>query len=171
MIFSRLDARWGTERPSTRGPCQITDEQSRRTVVASTIMDRDQTTQLIRHLTLVYNADGGSLSAFADSARKVLQLGGCTLCSITHGVMGEKQDWRTCREALGVTVDVLHRDEIPTSLLEIVGTNLPCVVAATDEGPLVLLGPDVLARCRGSVTDFRDRLEIHAAMRSLSLGE
>lgn len=133
-------------------------------------MDRDPTTQPIRHLTLVYNADGGALSAFADSARKLLQLGGCTLCSITHGVMGEKQDWRSCREALGVPVDVLHRDEVPPALRDLVGANLPCVVAATDEGPLLLLGPDVLARCRGSVSDFRDRLEIHAAMRSLSLG-
>ncbi len=125
-------------------------------------------TKPIRRLTLVYNADSGTLSALADSARKVLRLEGCTLCSITHGAVGEKQDWRTCREALGVSVETIHRDEVTPDLRAVVGSQLPSVVAITDDGPVLLLAPDVLSRCKGSVADFRDRLEIHAAIRSLS---
>jgi len=125
--------------------------------------------QPVHKLILVYAADSGKLSAFVDSARKLFQLKGCTLCSITHGLAGEKGEWRECREELGLPVDYLHRDELSEELRRVVGTQLPCVLAQTDAGPVLLLGPDVLDRCRGSVDDFKGRLLTHAAMRDLEL--
>ncbi|RMH18540.1 MAG: hypothetical protein D6696_12805 [Acidobacteria bacterium] len=124
---------------------------------------------LVRGLTLVYNADSDKLSALVDGARKLLRLKGCTLCSITHGVLGEKPEWRSCKEELGVPVRALHRDELAQPLREAVGDQLPCVLADTDAGPRIVLGPQVLERCRGSVADFRGRLKTHAAMKSLAL--
>lgn len=125
--------------------------------------------QQIRRLILIYNADSGRLNAWADSARKILRLNGCSLCAITHGLAGEKADWRSCRAEIGVPIDTLHRDEIFGPMKELVGDALPCVVAETAGGPRVLLTPDVLDRCRGSVDDFRGRLLTHAAMRDLEL--
>lgn len=125
--------------------------------------------QQIRHLILIYDADTGRLSALADSARKILRLNGCALCSITHGLAGEKSEWRSCRAEIGVPIDVLHRNEIFGPMKELVGKSLPCVVAETAAGPRVLLTSDVLDRCRGSVDDFRGRLLTHAAMRDLEL--
>ncbi len=126
-------------------------------------------TQQIRRLILIYNADSGRLSALADSARKVLRLNGCSLCSITHGLVGEKTEWRSCRAEIGVPIDSLHRDEIFGPMKRLVGDALPCVVAETGEGPRMLLTPNVLDRCRGSVDDFKGRLLTHAAMRDLEL--
>ena len=126
-------------------------------------------TQQIRRLILIYNADAGRLSALVDSARKVLRLNGCSLCSITHGLAGEKDEWRSCRAEIGVPIDTLHRDEIFGPMKQLVGDCLPCVVAETAAGPRILLTPDVLERCRGSVDDFRGRLLTHAAMRDLEL--
>lgn len=123
----------------------------------------------IRRLILIYNADSGRLNALADSARKVLRLNGCALCDITHGLAGEKKDWRSCRSEIGVPIDYLHRDEIFGPMKRLVDGSLPCVVAETAAGPRVLLAPDVLERCRGSVDDFRGRLLTHAAMRDLEL--
>ncbi len=124
----------------------------------------------IRRLVLVYNADSGALAALADSAKKLFRLGGCTLCAITHGLAGEKRDWQEFREALGVPIVAFHRDDVPASLRPVVIDSLPCVAAETDDGAEILLGPDVLARSRGSVADFRGRLETYAAMKSLALG-
>ena len=126
-------------------------------------------TQQIRRLILIYNADAGKLSALVESARKVLRLDGCSLCGITHGLAGEKDEWRGCRAEIGVPIDTLHRDEICGPIKQLVGEALPCVVAETAAGPRVLLTPDVLERCRGSVGDFRGRLLTHAAMRDLEL--
>ncbi len=126
-------------------------------------------TQQIRRLILIYNADSGKLNALVDSARKVLRLNGCSLCSITHGLAGEKAEWRSCRAEIGVPIDTLHRDEIFGPLKQLVGDSLPCVVAETGDGPRLLLTPDVLERCRGSVDDFKGRLLTHAAMRDLEM--
>ncbi len=124
-------------------------------------------TQQIRRLILIYNADAGRLSALVDSARKVLRLNGCSLCSITHGLAGEKEEWSDCQTEIGVPIDYLHRDEVFGPMKQLVGETLPCVVAETASGPQVLLTPDELERCRGSVDDFKGRLETHAAMRDL----
>ncbi len=126
-------------------------------------------TQQIRRLILIYNADAGKLSALVYSVRKVLRLNGCALCSITHGLTGEKAEWRSCRTEIGVPIDYLHRDEIFGPMKQLVGDALPCVVAETGAGPRVLLTPDVLERCRGSVDDFKGRLLTHAAMRDLEM--
>lgn len=123
----------------------------------------------IRRLVLVFDADSGRLSAWVDSARKIFRLKGCALCSITHGLAGEKDDWRDCQEELGVPVDYRHRDELFGPLAELVKDRLPCVVAETHDGPQVLLTREVLERCRGSVDDFKGRLHTHAAMHDLEL--
>jgi hypothetical protein len=125
----------------------------------------------IDRLIFVFSADSGSFNAFLDSAKKVLRIKGCTLCTITHGLAGEKAEWRECKEELGVPIDYVHRDEVSEEIRRVAGDNLPCVVARTDGELVFLLGPDVLDRCRGSVADLKGRLMIFAAMRQLELPE
>ena len=72
----------------------------------------------IERLIFVFDADSGALSAFFDSAKKALRLGGCALCTITHGLAGERSEWRECKEELGVPVEYVHRDEIGPELRE-----------------------------------------------------
>jgi hypothetical protein len=123
----------------------------------------------IDRLIFVFSADSGALSAFLDSAKKVLRIKGCTLCTITHGLAGEKSEWRDCREELGVPIEYVHRDEVSPDLQRVVGNNLPCVVAQAGDELVLLLGPEVLERCRGSVADLKGRLSIFAAMNRLEL--
>jgi len=123
----------------------------------------------IDRLIFVFSADAGALNAFLDSAKKVLRIKGCTLCAITHGLAGEKSEWRDCKEELGVPIEYVHRDEVSPDLQRVIGNNLPCVVAQTGNELVLLLGPDVLARCRGSVADLKGRLNVLAAMNRLEL--
>ncbi len=125
----------------------------------------------VRRLILVFDAASGKLSAMVDSARKLFRLKGCALCSITHGLAGEKDDWQDCQTELGVTVDYLHSDELSGRIVQVVGDRLPCVVAETEEGLQMLLTPEVLERCRGSVDDFKGRLLTHAAMHDLEISD
>lgn len=132
-------------------------------------MDAVTPARKIDRLLFVYRANSGKLAAFVDSARKVLRLNGCTLCAITHGLAGEKSEWTECRAELGVPVDYLHLDELDKRLQAFLGENLPAVVAEVEGAYELLLGPEVLDRCRGSVTDFRARLRYHATLKSLAL--
>jgi hypothetical protein len=123
----------------------------------------------IDRLLFVFNADTGSFNALLDSARKLLRLNGCTLCSITHGLAGEKSEWRECKEEIGVPVDYVHRDEISGELRSVVGDQLPCIVAQTGTDLILLLAPDVLERCQGSVADLKGRLSYFASVNRLEL--
>jgi hypothetical protein len=123
----------------------------------------------IDRLIFVFSADSGTLNAFLDSAKKLLRIKGCTLCAITHGLAGEKSEWRDCKEELGVPIDYVHRDEVSGDLQRIVGDKLPCVVAQTGDDLVLVLGPDVLERCQGSVADLKGRLQTLSAMKGLEL--
>lgn len=125
--------------------------------------------KLIDRLMFVYNADSGLLATIADSARKLLSINGCALCSLTHSAMGEKSEWTSCRDSLGVPVDYVHRDELDSRLKAIVQHDLPCVLAETEGELVMLLRSDVIKRCNGSIADFRGRLKTHAVMLGLEI--
>ena len=126
------------------------------------------TARTIDRLVFVYAADSGLLSAAIDSARKVLRLRGCALCSITHGLTGEKREWAECRDEIGVPVDYVHLDELTADLRRTLAGAVPAVVAETAGERVVLVGPEVLERCKGSVADLKGRLQTHAAMNDLA---
>lgn len=123
----------------------------------------------IDRLLFIYDADRGPVSAFIDSAKKLLMVKGCALCSITHGTLGEKGEWKSCRDELGVPIDYVHRDEVTEELGKIVGDNLPCIVAWADNEYILFITPDVLERCRGSAADLLGRIEFRASMQGLVL--
>ncbi len=126
-------------------------------------------THPIDQLVLVYNADAGLASALQDSAKKLFQLNGCTLCSITHGVAGERTEWKECKAAFGVPVAYFHRDDMPDDLRAATSGELPAVVAKVGREYVHLLGPDTLARCNGKVADLKGRIRHHARLRGLTL--
>ncbi len=121
----------------------------------------------IDKLIFVFSADSGVFSAAMDSARKLLRLNGCTLCSITHGLAGETTEWQSCRAEIGIPMDYVHRDEIDAKLAEALGDEIPAVVAQAGDDLVLLLSAEVLDRCRGSVSDLKGRLKFYASMKRL----
>jgi hypothetical protein len=97
-------------------------------------------------------------------------LKGCALCTITHGILGEKAEWKSCKEELGVPIDYVHRDEVSDELKKMTDGKLPCIVAHTVGGEyLLLVAPDVLERCSGSVSELKGKLQYYAAAKGLDL--
>lgn len=103
----------------------------------------------------VYNADGtvfGELSYFVG---KRLGRAHCALCDITHGLVRERPEWQECVSTLPVPFETFHRNDQPDALR---GSPLPLVAAETDAGYVVLLGPDELDACAGSIEQLRAAL-------------
>lgn len=123
----------------------------------------------IKRLLFIFDADSGKWGAFVDSAKKLLMLKGCALCTITHGLAGEKAEWSNCKEELGAPIDYLHRDELDNTLKQLVGENLPCIVAMIPTGYIMLVKPDVLDRCKGSVSELKGKILYHAGIKDLDL--
>ena len=124
--------------------------------------------EMISKLLFVFSANGGRWNAIADSMKKLLMMEGCALCSITHGIAGEKPEFLIWKRSVGVPIEYVHRDEMPAELVDVVGKAIPAVVAVTSQRLVLLLSPEAVARCRGSVPDLVGRLTLHAATKGLS---
>ena len=123
--------------------------------------------QTIERLLFVYNANSGKWNAIVDGAKKLLAVDGCPLCSLTHGIFGEKAEWRACKDSFGVPVDYLHRNELTEALRDLTSGRLPCVVARAGNRYEVLADPEMLDRCGKSIAELRGRLIFRAAGKGL----
>ena len=66
-----------------------------------------------KKLIFVYNANSGTWNAVLDSAHKILKPNtySCKLCSVTHGLAGEKKIWKRYRKASNIDMEFYHKDE------------------------------------------------------------
>ena len=67
----------------------------------------------MKKLLFVYNADSGKLSALGHSLHKLIspQTYDCSLCKVTHGFFGAKQEWTEFIDELDYAVQFYHKDE------------------------------------------------------------
>ena len=100
-------------------------------------------------LTGVYHADGTVLGELRYWVGARLGRAHCSLCDITHGSVREKAEWRSARAELPVPFRAVHLDERSTGELAASDGRTPCVLAHTESGIEVLLGPAELDACAG----------------------
>ncbi len=116
----------------------------------------------------VYDADGTLRGELAYWVGARLGRSHCALCDITHGLARERSEWKTCRAGLPVPVDTYHRNDQPEAVSVASGGVVPVVLAETDDGFTVLLGPRELSECAGSAAHLTRALEIALARAGLS---
>lgn len=122
-------------------------------------------------LHVIYDADGTLTGELVYMAKKALGLAHCAACEITHGPRREKPEFTALKSTTGWTVPLLniHRDEMDETMAACVGPALPCVIARTDAGDLLLVHPAELDECAGSVDSFVYVVDERAARLGLSL--
>lgn len=106
----------------------------------------------LRRLVGVYQADGGLRGELAYVIGKVRGTADCALCDTTHGKLGRRREWKDLLPALGVPVELVHLNERTPAVRAASEGRTPCVLAVTDDGAVLLLGPEQLAAVRGDVT-------------------
>ena len=90
----------------------------------------------------IYNADGGLSNEIKYWFEKNLlkKETSCELCDISHGKIFVKSKWVRFIKALkkDFDIEVLHRNEIPTMILE-KGFKLSCVIGETENELIELI--------------------------------
>ncbi len=113
----------------------------------------------LERLILIYNAKSGLPSAVADSMKKLFKLKACSLCTITHGLLKEKQAWQSCTEELNVPIDYLHKDDMPAPIEKLVAGNLPSILAQIEGNTIILLTPEEIDSCKGEVSNLQIKIK------------
>ena len=98
----------------------------------------------------VYDADSTLRGELAYWVGARLGRAHCALCDITHGLVRQRSEWKTCRAALPVPFDTYHRDDQPDTIRDALDGVAPAVVAETAGGVVILVGSDGLDACGGS---------------------
>ena len=130
--------------------------------------DAQATGAVIRRLVGVYDADGtlrGELTYWVGAR---LGRAHCALCDITHGNIREKDGWKACKLGLPVPFDTYHRNDQPDDVRAVLAGVYPAVLADTDDGPVVLLGPAELDACHASPDRLVEAIEAAVALHRLS---
>lgn len=127
----------------------------------------------IARIIMVTPFDSSIVSLSADE--QLLLLRGCVLCQITrdldNGSTRIKPEWKSCKEEFGCPIDIYTFDRIDFVIAEAIENQAPAVCAKMQNGRIIrLMAEDELARCRGSVPDFRGRLMYRLAAVGLTIG-
>jgi hypothetical protein len=120
-------------------------------------------TAAIRRLIGVYDADStirGELAYFVGAR---LGRRHCALCDITHGALRERDEWRRCRDDLPIPFETYHRNDQPEAVRALLAGRYPAVAAETDDGFVLLLGPEGLEACAASPDALVEALAIAAS--------
>jgi len=126
--------------------------------VAMSSQDAGPIGQIVR-LVGVYDADGTLRGELAYWVGARLGRRHCSLCEITHGSFRQRPEWKACQAGLPVPFDTYHRNDQPDPIRRAAAGQAPVVVAETDAGHLMLLGPDELVTCDGSIDLLVEAIE------------
>lgn len=127
----------------------------------------DSGSELIR-LIGEYAADGTLRGEVAYWVGARLGRSHCALCEITHRMARERADWKACRDGLAVPFDTFHRNDRPEPVRRVTGDVSPAVVAETADSMVMLLGPEELDACGGSVDNLVGAVERALAAKRLT---
>eukprot|EP00171_Calliarthron_tuberculosum_P005261 IDg5261t1 len=129
------------------------------------------TSRDVTELVVIYDADGTVSGELIYMTKKLLGLGHCAACDITHGPRREKPEFTALKtRGWGVPLRNIHRDEMDTPLAAALRAHLPCVGARLADGSVrLLLGHEPLNACGGDVDAFRAAVDAALAEQHLQV--
>ena len=113
---------------------------------------------MVDKLVGIYNANGSFTGEIAFLFGKFTGRTECALCDITHGPFKKKTAFSRAQQTLGVPFEILHLDELDSTLYSF-KDSAPCVVAVRGSECSILLSKAELALCDSEVERFFDSLK------------
>ncbi len=115
--------------------------------------------QRIVRLVGVYDADSTLRGELAYWVGARLGRRHCSLCDITHGSLRQRPEWKVCQAALPTPFETYHRNDQPAAVRVVANGQAPVVVAETTGGNVLVLAPEELDACGGSIESMVDAIE------------
>tara|TARA_Y100000815_G_scaffold172060_1_gene156420 strand:+ start:40 stop:408 length:369 start_codon:yes stop_codon:yes gene_type:complete len=116
-------------------------------------------------LLFVYNAEAGVVNGLADTLHKLLkpETYACSLCKITHGLLGEKKLWKDFRKNSGYITEFYHKQEFLKAFASkfLPQYQFPLVLLVVNDAMQVLIHPhelDTLENSRQLIAMIKERL-------------
>ncbi len=107
----------------------------------------------------IYNARGSITGELAFLFGRFTGRTECALCDITHGPFKKKTAFSRAQQTLGVPFEILHLDELDSTLYSF-KDSAPCVVAVRGSECSILLSKAELALCDSDIDRFFDAIKI-----------
>jgi len=126
----------------------------------------------VTRLVGVSRANGGPLGEIVYSLGRLLGRAHCSLCDVTHSPRRRKAVWDQMTASLGVPFDLVHLNHLSADLRALVPSRAaaPVVLAEVGGRLEVLLTPQDIEPCAGSVVTFEQTLVRTLRRRHLSVG-
>lgn len=121
----------------------------------------------IRRLIGIYNAAGSLRGEASYLISKLLHRDSCALCELTHRGIRRRTDFDDAAQQLPVPIDLLHLEARSADVIAASQGCAPCVLAETEAGLVMLLGPEGLQACDGSPWALVDALCLSARQQGL----
>lgn len=105
---------------------------------------------MTERILFIYNADSGLFNTLTDIAHKLISPSTyqCDLCSITHGIFKERDQWRSFIETLPFEVLFFHRDEFGAQYdVDNLNIEFPCLLREQEDRLSLLLSASDIASC------------------------
>ncbi len=109
----------------------------------------------VTELVGVYDADGGLLGEAAYLWGRLRGTRHCTLCDVTHSTLRRRPAWDEFVTRLGIGFRLLHLNELPDDIADLVtATGAPVVLARTGGEWQPLLTAEEIGQADGDVAGF-----------------
>lgn len=111
-------------------------------------------------LIFVYNANSGKISAWMDTAHKIVSPSTyhCRLCDLTYGVFKENEEWARFRESVIQTTSIqelefLHKDEFEYNYKSkwLPKYEYPIILQASENGLEVFMSTDEMNQIKSTM--------------------
>ena len=100
-------------------------------------------------LIFVYNADSGLANALLDTGRRIFSPSKypCSLCMVTYGPFGMKDDWKKFTSQLPYKVLFLHKNELPRKL-RTMPLDFPCLLLQEPKVTQIIINREMFRKIK-----------------------
>lgn len=109
---------------------------------------------MIAKLIGIYNGDSGIRGELAYALGKMRGTASCALCDITHNGIRNNPEWKSVTCELNVPFELIHRNKRDQELIDLTGDQTPAVIAETENGYVLVMGPMDFVGTNGSAQEF-----------------
>tara|TARA_B110000467_G_scaffold156115_1_gene169230 strand:- start:323 stop:733 length:411 start_codon:yes stop_codon:yes gene_type:complete len=107
----------------------------------------------------IYNASSTWVGELNYLYKKLFENKSCSLCDLSHGMTGIKKEWKEMESISDHEYSLLHINEVPANIPHHLIKKLPCVLKQDIENFELLIRPEELQICNGSIESFKILLE------------